>query len=110
MEVHHWDCIACVAHKIEPQLVTSAKQCQFPCLILRPQRTVQMTRNVFRICLQSDWQIDNRIFNMPIKVHYSNPGTQVVAQNKDFGAVTRRFVPSVLCCRLGLYEVWFFFL
>ena len=46
---------------------------------------------------------------MPIKVHYSNPGTQVVAQNKDFGAVTRRLVPSVLWCRLGLYEVWFFF-
>ena len=42
-------------------------------------------------------------------VHYSNPGTQVLAQKKDFGTVTRRLVPSVLWCKQGLYIVWYFF-
>ena len=49
--------------------------------------------NASRIFLQPDWQIDNGIFNRPIK---SNPGTQVMAQNKDFCAVLQTdLVPSV---------------
>ena len=49
--------------------------------------------------LQPDWQINNVFFNRPI-ILYSNPGTQVAPQNKDFRTVlqtdlVRTLVPSV---------------
>jgi len=55
--------------------------------------------NSFRISLQPDWQIDNVNHG-----GYSNPGVQMRAQDKDFGAVlqmdlTRSFVLSAAQAR-----------
>lgn len=54
--------------------------------VLGPQRIQRFTGNALRISFHSDWQINNGFFNRPITA-YSNPDTQVEAQNKDFGAV-----------------------
>ena len=42
---------------------------QVDILLLGPHWTQQITRNAFWIFLQSDWQINNGFFNMPVMVH-----------------------------------------
>ena len=56
-------------------------------LVLGPQRTKRITGNTLRISLQPDWQIDNNFLTGQSGT-YSDPGTQVGAGNKDFGAVS----------------------
>ena len=53
------------------------------------------TRNTFRIFLQPDWQIDDIVFEQANHGTYSNPGTQLEAQNKDFCAVLQTDITGV---------------
>ena len=46
--------------------------------------------SVFQISLQPDWQIDNWLFSQANHGTYSNSGTQVEAQIKDFGTGSQR--------------------
>ena len=57
-------------------------------LVLFPQRTQRINGSAFRISFNLDWLMDNDIFNRPIMARTQTPGTQVVIQNKDFGAVS----------------------
>ena len=57
-------------------------------LVLFPQRTQRITGSAFRISFNLDWLMDNDIFNRPIMARTQTPGTQVVIQNKDFGAAS----------------------
>ena len=52
------------------------------------QRNQRIAGSAFRISFNLDWQIDNDIFNRPIMARTQTPGTQVVIQNKDFGAAS----------------------
>ena len=56
------------------------------------------TRNTFRIFLQPDRQIDDIVFEQANRGTYSNPGTQLEAQNKDFCAVLQTDITGVLFC------------
>lgn len=60
-------------------------------LVLGPQRTSRITGSGFRISFHLDWQIDDDIHGA-----YSNPGTQVEAQNKGFSAVSQTDLPELI--------------
>lgn len=52
----------------------------------------KITGKALKISFQPDWQTDNGFLNTPIMVTgaYSNPDTQVKAQNKDFSIVSQK--------------------
>ena len=109
--------MACIADVIKPRLVTFAKQRRYLCsgapngfnelpvtfqiplhldwtqlstgnafqITLHLDWTQLSTGNAFQIFLQPYWQISYQANHGP----YSNPGTQVGAQIKDFSAVSQ---------------------
>ena len=85
-------------HVTEPQLATSVKQRQDP--FSGPQRIQQIIGSSFQISFHPDWQIHKGFFKQANHGAYSNPGTQMGAQNKDFGAVLQTDLTRVLEFRL----------
>lgn len=50
----------------------------------------KITGKAFKISFQPDWQTDNGFFEHTNHGAYSNPDTQVKAQNKDFSIVSQK--------------------
>ena len=61
-----------------------------------PNGTQPITGNGFRISFHPDWPVDNGFLTGQWRGAYSNPGTQVGAENKDFGAVSQTDLVSSL--------------
>ena len=59
--------LACIADRIEPQLVTFVKQCRDLCS--GPPTTQQIIGSAFRVSFHPDWPIDSVFFNRPIIAH-----------------------------------------
>ena len=66
-------------------------------LVLGPQQTQRITGKALRISFHPDWQINNGIFNRPIRARTQ---IQVRAQNKDFGALLQTDLPEFRRVRL----------